>query len=134
MVLGLYYLSLEKANAKGANKLFANVDEVMIALDSEALEIQAKIKTRVENRTIFTTAGRLIIKSILPDFVPESLWNKILKKKDIGNLVDYIYKNGGYEITASFLDNLKKLGFKYATMAGISISVDDIKIQKPNRV
>jgi DNA-directed RNA polymerase subunit beta' len=77
---------------------------------------------------ITTTVGRMIIKDILPDFVPVSFWNKILKKKDIGALVDYIYKYGGYAVTPRFLDNLKNLGFKYATAAGISISIDDIRI------
>ncbi len=130
MVLGLYYLSLEKIEAKGSNKIFSDVNEVMIAMDANALEIHAKIKTRINGKIIFTTAGRLILKSILPDFVPENLWNKILKKKDIGNLVDYVYKEGGLEVTAEFLDNLKNLGFKYATSAGISISVDDIRVPK----
>jgi DNA-directed RNA polymerase subunit beta' len=128
MVLGIYYLSLEKTDAKGANKLFANVDEVMIAMEMKALDIHAKIKTIIEGKTLFTTAGRLILKSILPDFVPENLWNKVMKKKNIGALIDYVYKIGGYAITAEFLDNLKNLGFKYATDAGISISIDDIRV------
>lgn len=127
MVLGLYYLSLEKIDAKGSNKLFANVDEVMIALEANTLEIHAKIKTIVDGKIIFTTAGRLILKSILPDFVSEELWNRILKKKNIGTLVDNVYKEGGFGVTAEFLDNLKNLGFKYATSAGISISIDDIR-------
>ncbi len=133
MVLGLYYLSLEKVDAKGSNKIFANIDEVMIAIDADALETHAKIKTRIDGKIVFTTAGRLILKSILPDFVPENLWNKILKKKNIGALVDYVYKHGGLEITAEFLDNLKNLGFKYATKAGISISVDDIRVPEEKK-
>ena len=128
MVLGLYYLSKEKDDVKGSNKLFADINEIMIALESNSLHINAKIRTRVENRILFTTAGRIIIKNIVPDFVPISLWNKTMKKKDIVELVDYVYKNGGPEITAEFLDNLKEVGFKYATMAGISISGEDIKI------
>lgn len=128
MILGLYYLSLEKINAKGSNKIFANVNEVIIAVDAGFLDIHAKIKTRVDGQTIFTTAGRLIFKDAIPDFVPENLWNGIMKKKNIGILIDYVYKEGGFGITASFLDNLKNLGFKYATIAGISISIDDIKI------
>ncbi len=133
MVLGLYYLSLQKVGVKGSNKIFADIDEVMIALDAGNLDIHAKIKTVLEDRTVFTTSGRLILKSILPDFVPEKLWNKVLKKKDIGVLVDYVYKEGGLEVTAEFLDNLKNLGFKYATMAGVSISVDDIKIPESKK-
>lgn len=126
MVLGLYYLSLEKESAKGSNKLFGGIDEIMIALDAGILDKQAKIKTVIDGRLIHTTAGRMIIKSILPDFVPDDLWNRVLKKKDIGNLVDYIYKIGDTYATAEALDALKNLGFKYSTDAGISISVADI--------
>ena len=126
MVLGVYYLSLEKTGAKGTNKIFANADEVMMAFEAKALDIHAKIKTTVNGHATFTTAGRLIIKSILPDFIPESMWNKLMKKKDIANLVNFVYKNGGTKLTASFLDNLKRLGFESATKAGVSISVADI--------
>jgi len=55
------------------------------------------------------------------------MWNKVLKKKDIAGLVDYVYKYSGVKETASFLDKLKELGFKYATITGVSISIDDIK-------
>ena len=126
MVLGIYYLSLEKTDSKGANKIFASVDEVMIAEEAHCLEVHSKIKTMIDGKTLFTTAGRLIIRSILPDFVPENMWNKVMKKKDIANLVDYVYKTGGLEITAGFLDKLKNLGFRYATKAGVSISIADI--------
>jgi DNA-directed RNA polymerase subunit beta' len=128
MVLGIYYITLEKNGVKGSNKLFSNVDEVKIALDHGSLDIHAKIRTRVDGRIITTTAGRLLVKEIIPDFVPVDLWNKILKKKAINELVDYVQKEGGIGITAGFLDNLKDLGFKYATEAGVSISIDDVKI------
>ncbi len=130
MVLGLYYLSKEKEGAKGENKLFASINEIMMALDQDIITNQTKIKTLVNGKAIFTTAGRMIIKSILPDFVPENLWNRVLKKKDIGNLVDYVYKIGDTYETASVLDSLKDLGFKYSTDAGISISIDDINVPK----
>ncbi|AQW81751.1 DNA-directed RNA polymerase subunit beta' [Campylobacter pinnipediorum] len=126
MVLGIYYLSLQRDDVLGANKIFASVDEVMIAEEAHSLGLHAKIKTIVDGRTIFTTAGRLILRSIIPNFVPENLWNKVMKKKDISALVDYVYKNGGLEVTAEFLDKLKNLGFRYATKAGISISIADI--------
>lgn len=133
MVLGIYYLSLEKNDARGSNKIFANIDEVRIAMDAGYLDIHAKIKTLINGRVRFTTAGRLILKSILPDFVSTSLWNKVLKKKDIGQLIDHVYKEGGHEVTAEFLDNLKNLGFYYATKAGISISVDDIRVPESKK-
>jgi DNA-directed RNA polymerase subunit beta' len=128
MILGIYYLSLQKEGVVGEHKIFANLNEVMMALELKKVDIHAKVRTVIDGQLVTTTAGRLIIHSILPDFVPLDLWNKILKKKDIGTLVDYIYKHGGYEVTPKFLDNLKNLGFKYATSAGVSISVDDIRI------
>ncbi|WP_334085401.1 DNA-directed RNA polymerase subunit beta', partial [Helicobacter typhlonius] len=128
MVLGLYYLSLEKKGVKGEHKIFASIDEIIMAIEMGELDINARIKTVYERRVIDTTAGRMILRSILPDFVQLNLWNKIMKKKDIGALIDYVYKEGGLGITATFLDNLKNLGFKYATKAGISISAADIII------
>jgi DNA-directed RNA polymerase subunit beta' len=128
MILGIYYLSLEKDGALGEHKLIKDVKEAQMAIEMGKLDINAKIRTAIDGRIIHTTPGRLIIHNILPDFVPESLWNKILKKREIGTLVDYIYKHGGYEVTPRFLDNLKNLGFKHATHAGISISIDDINV------
>ena len=130
MILGLYYLTLEKNDVKGEHKLFANVEEVEIAFEQDALDLNARIRTVMDGHITKSTAGRLILKSIIPDYVPEKYWNKILKKKDIGVLVDYIYKIGGVSQTASFLDDLKNMGFKYATKVGVSVSIDDIKIPK----
>ncbi|RXI24618.1 DNA-directed RNA polymerase subunit beta', partial [Aliarcobacter skirrowii CCUG 10374] len=136
MILGIYYLSLEKDGVKGEHKLVTDVNEAKIALEMGQVDLHAKIRTKVEDKVIHTTIGRLIIKEILPDFVPTTLWNKILKKKDIGTLVDYVYKYGGYKVTPIFLDDLKNLGFRYATEAGISVSIDDIKVPetKPEHI
>jgi len=128
MILGIYYLSLEKDGVKGEHKIFSNLNEVIMAMELKKVDIHAKIRTMIDGQVVTTTAGRMIIHNILPSFVPLEYWNKILKKKDIGALVDYIYKHGGYNVTPRFLDDLKNLGFKYATSAGISISVDDIRI------
>jgi len=128
MVLGLYYITLEKNGVKGSNKLFANVDEIKIALESGSLDIHAKVRTKVDGRMIHTTAGRMLLKEILPDFVPVDVWNKIMKKKAINAMADYVQKHGGIAVTAGFLDRLKDLGFKQATDAGVSISIADIII------
>ncbi len=128
MVLGVYYLSLEKDGVLGEHKLLSDINEAMMALEMKKVDLHAKVRTIIDGRVIATTVGRMIIHSILPDFVPASLWNRVLKKKDIGTLVDYVYKYGGYKVTPQFLDNLKNLGFKYATEAGISISIDDIRV------
>ncbi len=136
MILGIYYLSLEKEGVKGEHKLFTGVDEAKIALEMKQVDLHAKVRTQIDQKIVHTTIGRLIVHEILPDFVPVNLWNKILKKKDIGILVDYIYKHGGYEVTPRFLDNLKNLGFRYATDAGISVSIDDIRVPatKPGHI
>lgn len=126
MILGLYYLSLIKSGEKGEHKIFGDVDEIYIALNAGALDINAKIRTIIDGAIVHTSVGRMIVHSIVPDFVPIELWNRVLKKKDISNLINYVCKEGSIGITASFLDNLKNLGFKYATKAGISISIDDI--------
>jgi DNA-directed RNA polymerase subunit beta' len=128
MILGIYYLTLEKDGVVGEHKIFTDLNEALMALELGKVDIHAKVRTPVDGHMLTTTVGRMIIKNILPDFVPAQYWNKILKKKDIGTLVDYIYKHGGYAVTPKFLDNLKDLGFRYATNAGISISVDDIRI------
>jgi DNA-directed RNA polymerase beta' subunit len=136
MILGIYYLSLAKDGVIGEHKLFTDVNEAIIALDCKKVDLHAKIRTKLGDKIIHTTVGRLIVHQILPDFVPVELWNKILKKKDIGILVDYIYKHGGYRVTPRFLDDLKNLGFRYATDAGISVSIDDIKVPatKPEHI
>jgi hypothetical protein len=128
MILGLYYLTLEKIDVVGEHKLFANVDEVLIANEQGGLDLNAKIRTVVDGKIINTTAGRVILKAIIPDYVPQSYWNKVLKKKDIAALVDYIYAQSGISHTSVFLDDLKDIGFKYATKSGVSISIDDIKV------
>ncbi len=136
MVLGIYYISLEKHGVAGSNKLFADVDEVRIALEQGALDLHARIRTRVDGRMITTTAGRLLLKEILPDFVPVNLWNTVMKKKAINTLVDYVQKYGGISVTAGFLDRLKNLGFKHATEAGVSISIEDVIVpeEKPELI
>ncbi len=128
MILGLYYLSLEKSDVAGEHKLFANANEVFIAHEQQTLDLNARVRTVIDGDVVTTTAGRLILKSIIPDYVPQSYWNKVMKKKDIVDLVDYIYKHGGIAETAEFLDDLKDMGFKYATDTGVSISIDDIKV------
>ncbi|WP_104750934.1 DNA-directed RNA polymerase subunit beta/beta' [Helicobacter salomonis] len=126
MVLGLYYLSLEKSGVLGEHKLFSSVHEVLTAIDAKELDIHAKVRVLQGHHVLHTSAGRLVLKSILPDFVPPHLWNRVMKKKDIGALVDFVHKESGIGKTARFLDDLKMLGFRYATKAGISISMDDI--------
>jgi len=133
MVLGVYYISLIKDGVKGEHKLFASPEEVLVAFDEGAVDLHAKIKVKVKGEIVETTPGRMILHSITPDFVPVEMYNKIMKKKDIAALVDYVYKVGGLKVTAEFLDNLKDLGFRYAAKVGVSISMADIVVpeEKP---
>jgi len=126
MILGIYYLSLVKDGAKGEHKLFANPEEVLIALEEGAVDLHARIRVKVKDEVVDSTPGRMIIHSITPDFVEVKYYNKVMKKKDISALVDYVYRKGGLKVTAEFLDKLKDLGFKYAAKTGISISAADI--------
>jgi len=130
MVLGIYYLSLQKQGVKGEHKLFANPEEVLIAYEEDAVDLHARIKVKIKNEIVDTTVGRMILHSITPDFVPVEMYNKVMKKKDISALVDYVYKVGGLKVTAEFLDKLKDLGFKYAAKVGVSISMADIIVPK----
>ena len=128
MVLGIYYISLIKDGVKGEHKLFANENEVLQAFANGEIDVHAKIKTKLRGEVVETTPGRVVIGSICPDFVSVEMFNKVMKKKDIGKLADYVYKKGGLAVTATFLDNLKDIGYKYSTKAGISISIADIVV------
>ncbi len=133
MVLGIYYISLIKEGVKGEHKLFANESEVLQALANGMIDIHAKIKTKLRGEVVETTPGRVVISSICPDFVPVEMFNKIMKKKDISALADFVYKEGGLKITASFLDSLKDIGYRYSTKAGVSISAADIIIPEEKK-
>ena len=126
MVLGIYYISLEKDNEKGEHKLFGSIEEVLMAYENKNVSLHAKIKTKINGKIVSTTVGRVILSSIMPDFVPVEMYNQVMKKKQIASLVDYVYKHGGLKESAEFLDKLKNLGFEYSTKAGVSISADDI--------
>jgi len=126
MVFGIYYLSKERAGAKGEGRLFADPEEARIAYDNEDVDLQARIRLRYNGGVIETTVGR----TLLNDIVPESLRfvNKELKKKEIGTLIADCYNRLGNEVTVAFLDDLKDIGFRYATLSGLSIGIQDMHI------
>src|SRR5213594_3640597 len=126
MVFGIYYLSKERAGAKGEGRLFADPEEARIAYDNEDVDLQARIRLRYNGGVIETTVGR----TLLNDVVPESLRfvNKELKKKEIGALIADCYNLLGNEVTVAFLDDLKDIGFRYATLSGLSIGIQDMHI------
>jgi DNA-directed RNA polymerase subunit beta' len=148
IVLGCYYLTRDKPGAKGEGRVFASLEEVLLALDAKEVTTQTPIKLRVvddlidltqehdtqdvmrateqENvrRVINTTVGRVIFNDQIPPGLP--FINGTMKKKGLQSLVNYCHIRLGHEMTVKMLDDLKQLGFLYATKAGISIGIDDL--------
>ncbi|MGA8581047.1 MAG: DNA-directed RNA polymerase subunit beta' [Bryobacteraceae bacterium] len=150
MVLGCYYLTKARPGAKGEGRTFASADDVLIALEMGEVETLTPIKLRYTGRVIDlvhafdsqnilhtepiefikqymeTTVGRVILNDHLPEDMP--FINGLLKKKGLGQLVQYCYLRFGLQITVQMLDEIKSLGFLYATRAGISIGIDDMVV------
>jgi DNA-directed RNA polymerase subunit beta' len=150
MVLGCYYLTKARPGAKGEGRTFASTDDVLIALEMGEVETLTPIKLRYTGRVIDlvhafdnqnvmhtepiefvkqymeTTVGRVILNDHLPQEMPYI--NGLLKKKGLAQLVHYCYLKFGLQITVQMLDEVKALGFLYATRAGISIGIDDMVV------
>jgi DNA-directed RNA polymerase subunit beta' len=128
IILGCYYLTKVRGGSKGEGKIFSNMEEVRIAYDTQQVGLQAKIKVRIDNELVTTTVGRVLLYEILPRGIPFAHVNKQMNKKELTELVGMCYKTVGREETVIFLDKLKEIGFKYATKAGISISIENMRI------
>ena len=128
IVLGLYYMTRERINVQGEGKTFSNPVEAMIAYDYDKIHLQAKIKVRMNGELVETTMGRIILGQLLPSSVPFKEVNRVLSKKALAQLIDYTYRNAGTKDTVIVADRLKDIGYEYATKAGISICINDMKI------
>jgi DNA-directed RNA polymerase subunit beta' len=128
IVLGIYYMTRERPYVKGEGKVFSNPEEVRIAYDANEVDLHARIKVRLNGELVETTVGRVLLKEILPEEIPFRLINKVMKKSELANLIDYCYRFGGEKKTVLLSDRLKGLGYHFATLAGISISLDDMLI------
>lgn len=126
IVLGCYYLTKVRPGAKGEGKIFSSMDEVIIAYNSKAVDLHARIKVKYEDNLIETTVGRVIFNQIVPKEM--GFINELLVKKTFSGLIYKMFMKLGNEVTAKFLDDVKDLGFRYATAAGISISFSDMVI------
>src|SRR2546426_430992 len=131
MVLGIYYLTKERLGTperpvRGEGRLFADSEEVRIAYDNEDVDLQARIRLRWNGEVIETTVGRTLFNGVVPE--PLRFVNQELKKKEITALVGRCYNLLGNEVTVAFLDELKDVGFRYATLSGLSIGIDDMHI------
>ncbi|MBI3540669.1 MAG: DNA-directed RNA polymerase subunit beta', partial [Deltaproteobacteria bacterium] len=128
MVLGIYYLTREVPFAKGEGKLFSCPDEARIAFDAGEVDLHTRIKVRIDGKRYETTVGRVLLYDIVPEGMPFDAVNKVLDKKSIADLVEECYRRRGNKATVLLADHLKDIGYKYASKAGISISIDDMKI------
>ncbi|MDP8230270.1 MAG: DNA-directed RNA polymerase subunit beta' [Candidatus Gorgyraea atricola] len=126
IVLGCYYLTGEEPGAKGEGRVFADREEAEIALYDREIEMHAKIKIRIDGEMIETTAGRVIFNRILPKGMPYV--NIMLEKSNLSKVIGDCYKQFGHDVTVKLLDDIKDTGFEFATLAGISISVEDLHI------
>jgi len=126
MVLGLYYLTKARAGAKGEGKIFGSGEEALIAYDNKVVELHSKVKIKIDGQLLETTIGRVIFNQIVPKEL--GYINELLMKKSFSGFIYRMFIKLGNVITAKFLDDLKDLGFRYATAAGISISFIDMII------
>ena len=141
IILGCCYLTKEKSGLKGEGMIFSDSKEAMSAFNDGCIELHSKIKVRINNsfdfdemtnvpgkKIVETTVGRIIFNDILP--AEFGFVNCELNKSNVRQIVGCYYKRFGHAETIIILDALKELGFKYATLGGISISVNDINIPK----
>ncbi|MBU1229284.1 MAG: DNA-directed RNA polymerase subunit beta' [Proteobacteria bacterium] len=128
IVLGLYYLTTARSFEKGENMVFTEAWEVIAAHHSGHLGLHARIKCRVGGKLIETTCGRIIVGELLPEKLGFENVNLVLNKKNIGRLVTMAYRTAGTKATVILCDHLKSLGYEYATRAGVTIGLKDLKI------
>jgi DNA-directed RNA polymerase subunit beta' len=121
IVLGCYYLTKERAGARGEGKIFSDPNEVEIAWRNGHVDIHAKVI--IGKKRLPTTVGRIIFNALLPTSIP--FVNHELKKSDLSSLVSIVHRQCGAEEAVKLLDNIKEIGFEIVTAAGISIAIDD---------
>jgi DNA-directed RNA polymerase subunit beta' len=141
IVLGLYYMTREKVNAKGEGMMFADVVEARRAYDNREAELHARITVRIKEVTldenknrvetikrVETTLGRALLSEILPPDLPFSYVDRALKKKEISRLINASFRRCGLRETVLLADKLMYTGFTYATRSGMSIAIKDMLI------
>ena len=129
MVLGLYYMTVERSFEKGEGMVFCAPWEVEAALDADQVSMHARIKVRMEDGKLAnTTPGRILVWRGLPAGIKFENVNKELTKKNIAKLVDSAYRDAGVKACVILCDRIKAIGYEYATRSGISIGVKDMLI------
>jgi DNA-directed RNA polymerase subunit beta' len=136
MVLGLYYMTRERPFVVGTGKIFASQDEVRMAFDSGEADLQAGVKVRMSQQDgspveiVQTTIGRILLRDVVPTSIPFKHVNKVMGKKQVADLIDISFRLAGNKETVILADKLKETGFRYSSMAGVSICLDDMEIPK----
>ena len=141
VVLGLYYMTRERINARGEGMIFSDVREVHRAYENRLVDLHARIRVRIADsemgedgnityrtRLLATTVGRALLSDILPEGLPFELINRNMDKKSISACINHCYRQVGLKKTVVFADQLMYTGFNYATRAGISIGVNDMYV------
>jgi DNA-directed RNA polymerase subunit beta' len=126
--MGCYYLTKERGWAKGEDKLFASPQEARIAFDANEVGLQARIRVRIGGEVISTTMGRVLLYEVVPTELGFDSVNRQMDKGALSDLVAVCYQNLGKEKTVQLLEDLKEMGFHYATKSGLSIGIDDMHI------
>ena len=137
IILGLYYMSLERDSEQGEGMIFGDVQEILLALGNGSVSLHAKVKARVPTRdengarvyaVVDTTPGRAQLADLLPDNSNCSfeLVNKLMTKKEVSDVIDHVYRHCGQKDTVIFCDRLMTLGFGQACDAGISFGIADL--------
>ncbi|MFH1239411.1 MAG: DNA-directed RNA polymerase subunit beta', partial [bacterium] len=126
MVLGCCYLTKEKIGDKGEGKRFSDTQEVIIAYDAGVVGLHAKVKVRMAGQLVDTTVGRVIFNEIIPEEL--RFVNHTVSKKELSELIYKCYIELGNYQTVVLLDKVKEMGFKYATLSGLSISTVDMMV------
>lgn len=134
IVLGLYYMTVERSFEKGEGMTFCAPWEVESAYDAGQVALHAKIKVKMPDGKIYdTTPGRVLVNDILPPELPFNTVNTVLTKKAIAGLVGAAYAKCGIKSTVILCDKLKDLGYEFATRAGITIGVKDLRIPESKK-
>ncbi|MGE5843542.1 MAG: DNA-directed RNA polymerase subunit beta', partial [Syntrophaceae bacterium] len=128
IVLGLYYMTRARSESRGTDMTFANPEELRQAFDSGEVDLQAKVKVRMNGHITETTVGRVLLYEIVPKEIPFEVINKVMNKKEVANLIDFCYRSCGDKATVILADRLKDTGFRYATISGASIAISNMVI------
>ena len=141
VVLGLYYMTRERVDARGTGMVFADIAEVHRAFQTGAVDLHARIRARIRETVLSdegeavervqlcsTTVGRALLSEIMPPGLPFELVNRLMNKKAISSLINACYRHVGLKETVVFADQLMYTGFSYATRAGVSIGVEDMAV------